>query len=35
MKRTIPGTTGTVQQPEETEYQVGGPALPAAPPRPQ
>jgi hypothetical protein len=24
MKRTIPGTPGTVQQPEETEYQAGG-----------
>ena len=31
MKRTIPGTPGTVQQPEETEYQAGASAMPAPP----
>jgi hypothetical protein len=31
MKRTIPGTPGTVQQPEETEHQAGASAMPAPP----
>jgi hypothetical protein len=36
MKRTIPGTPGTVQQPEDAEYQAGGAATtPAPPPPPQ
>ena len=32
MKRTIPGTPGAVQQPEEAEYQAGAPAAMPAPP---
>lgn len=32
MKRTIPGTPGTVQQPEDAEYQAGAPAAMPAPP---
>lgn len=32
MKRTIPGTPGTVQQPEEAEFQTGAPAYAPAPP---
>jgi hypothetical protein len=31
VKRTIPGTPGTVQQPEATEYQAGASAMPAPP----
>lgn len=31
MKRTIPGTPGTVQQPEETEHQAGASAMPTPP----
>ena len=31
MKRTIPGTTGTVQQPEDAEVQTGVSAMPAPP----
>jgi hypothetical protein len=31
MKRTIPGTPGTVQQLEETEHQAGASAMPAPP----
>jgi len=32
MKRAIPGTPGTVQQPEDTEFEAGAPAAMPAPP---